>query len=75
MEERTLTAKQAVEHLLDLGMSKYAIAKKLSISGNMPNNYLNGAQMRPPTASLFKQVFNITIKDVYEAPSVSERIS
>ncbi len=65
MSECTLTAKDAITKVMDEGkLSKYAVAKRMGVTANMIDYYLNGSQMRAPTAARFEFAFSITISDV-----------
>lgn len=65
-----LTTKEAVKKVLRDNplLSRYALAKSLSLQPIMITNYLRKhkpSRMSITTADIFKELYNITITDVY----------
>ncbi len=61
-----MTTKQAISSLVQSGLSSYAIAKLLNLSGGiMVSNYLKRTKMSRKTADKILEVCDIKITDVY----------
>ena len=61
-----LTTKEAVQVLLDSGMSKYRLAKNLGLAPTSINQYLKGTKMSEATAKVVKAEYNITVTDCFK---------
>lgn len=60
-----MTSKEAIEHLMATGLSKYRIAKSLGLAPVSINQYLSGTKMSVQTAAKLASVHGLVITDSF----------
>lgn len=67
MKGEIMTPKEAMEFIIDMGLSKYMIAKVMDMQPIMVDNFLNGKQktIRREAAEALKAKYDVTIDDNY----------
>ena len=70
-----LTTKEAIEHLVRQGNSKYRISKLLGVQPIMVHHYSRGsARMSTVNANKMMQLFSIFITDTYKKKQADDTI-